>query len=423
MIFGSSPYGSSPYGGSGFARIFTKTLTETVNVSSSLIRSLTRTFSDTINTAIQSIVRALNRTLAESLNVSDLFTATAVTVKTFIENIGLSDHGPSELDDSYATYNGYGATATSPNHIYGQTFESNGGRLQSVTFRINKVGTPAGNLYAKIYATTGTFGVNDKPTGSALATSDAVVANSVSGAGGNVSFPFSGAEKINLVDGTKYAVLLFNDGILGGGNQVNLEGDTGSYTHPGNAVLSTDGGSSWGSFTNRDFVFYVYVSKPILIKDITRPITDNLVVSSVLAKVGTFYKTLTENVTISSSLIKQLSRTITNTVSTTSSIIRSITRTLSDTANMSEVFTRALSKFKTFTETIITASIISATATVSKSLTLIYNILEFILGLRVIPIFLSAKKDQPNLVGARKDNPELVSGKPDKPTIISARKA
>jgi hypothetical protein len=63
----------------------------------------------------------------------------------------------------------------------GQSFTGNGLVLNSATFRIIKNNSPTGNIYAKIYAHTGTFGTSSVPTGAALAISAAYDAATVPG--------------------------------------------------------------------------------------------------------------------------------------------------------------------------------------------------------------------------------------------------
>lgn len=114
--------------------------------------------------------------------------------------------------------NGSGSTAYScysgQIEAFGQSFEGDGNRLYSATFNLAKTGSPTGNAYVKIYAHTGTFGTDGKPTGSALAVSDAFDVSTLSGSQTNVEIFFSGDNRIVLDNGTYYCVVFewFNSG-------------------------------------------------------------------------------------------------------------------------------------------------------------------------------------------------------------------
>ena len=174
------------------------------------------------------------------------------------------------LIDSYSETNAAGAfTLPTDISIVGQSFNSaGGGTLNSAKFYMAKTGTPPGNIVAKVYAHTGTYGSTGKPTGSALATSDNVAAASLTAdpTWGLVTFTFSGGNKITLTASTKYCVIIeYTAG--SGGNIVGLGFDNTSPSHGGNLVYWT--GAAWDYDVAYDNPFYVYVDDAAgAIKDI-----------------------------------------------------------------------------------------------------------------------------------------------------------
>ena len=108
------------------------------------------------------------------------------------------------LIDSYSESNvdsGKGLYIGGINTEYAsQSFNSgDGGTLDYIVFNLYNDGSPPGNMYAEIYAHTGTYGTDSTPTGSPLATSDVVATSSLSSYPGTlITFTFSGIEKINL---------------------------------------------------------------------------------------------------------------------------------------------------------------------------------------------------------------------------------
>ena len=118
-----------------------------------------------------------------------------------------------------------------------------------------------GNLYAKIYAHTGTYGTSSLPTGPALATSNAVAISSIiDGLVGFelVTFTFSGANQISLAANTKYVFVLQNTSTAIA-DTVTLGIDS-SGSHSGNSGTYDSGTSSWSAVATRDHCFYVYGS-------------------------------------------------------------------------------------------------------------------------------------------------------------------
>ena len=141
---------------------------------------------------------------------------------------------------------------------YGQSFavSVNNYTLTSAKFYLKKFGSPTGNITAEIFAHTGTFGVNGKPTGSALATSDNVAISGLTTSDQLITFNFSGVNQITLTAGTNYVVVVtYNAG--DSSNFLFVGGDGSTRVAPGNGCYSLNN-TSWTAYTATDFCFYVY---------------------------------------------------------------------------------------------------------------------------------------------------------------------
>jgi hypothetical protein len=161
------------------------------------------------------------------------------------------------LIDSYSEANqdDYTYVDSAEGQGVAQTFTGDGSALSSAKFYLQKFGSPTGNFTAKLYAVTGTYGTNSKPTGPALATSDAVDVSAIqAGSFALWEFTFSGVNGVTLANGTRYAV----SAEFSGGDAVNKVGvgrDGSSPSHAGDG--SSLSGGSWTSQAY-DVIFYVY---------------------------------------------------------------------------------------------------------------------------------------------------------------------
>lgn len=153
-------------------------------------------------------------------------------------------YSEANADDSYYL-SGAGNTSL------GQSFPGNGSYLVGARFRLWRVGATIGNVTAKIYAHTGTYGANGLPTGEALSTSDAIDSATISTSASLVEFAFSGVNQIRLVSGAKYVVVI----TYSGPNYIHVSDDESSPTHGGSACRYQGG---WGALPSVDFIFYVY---------------------------------------------------------------------------------------------------------------------------------------------------------------------
>jgi hypothetical protein len=136
----------------------------------------------------------------------------------------------------------------------GQSFTAIDGVIDSCKFYLKKSGSPTGNAVAKIYNITGTYGVDAKPTGAALATSNNFNVANLTTTLALATFNFSGANRITLVSGLYYVISVeYSNGDLS--NYVQTGYDNSSPTHSGN-YCSYDG--SWWGGSGNDVCFHLY---------------------------------------------------------------------------------------------------------------------------------------------------------------------
>lgn len=114
-------------------------------------------------------------------------------------------------------------------------------------------------------------------------------------------------------------------------------------------------------------------------------------------------------------------KTLTDSIlhSDTVTTVRVYLKDLSDTVAVVSSLLYSLSK--SLVDTLSSASVFLLLRSFSKGLTLIYNILSFIIGIRVKPTILRVEGDGPEVVGALGDGPEVVNISGDSPTILSAK--
>lgn len=129
-----------------------------------------------------------------------------------------------------------------------QAWTGDGNDLAEVDFELHKIGTPPGNMVAKLYATSGTFGTNMVPSGGALAVSDTLVADDVitstSGSSPDtITFVFS--IPFTTISSTKYCVTIeYNDSGSDVNNRIFTNINTGHAGNRGQFI------SSWVTATS-----------------------------------------------------------------------------------------------------------------------------------------------------------------------------
>jgi len=135
----------------------------------------------------------------------------------------------------------------------GQSFTASVCTLDSVKFCLRKYASPTGSAYAKIYNYTGVPGSTAKPTGAALATSDAFDVATLTTSWTLTTLTFSGAQRIDLA--AQDYIVVFE---YGGGSDLNYVGlgnDGDSPVDDGNGSYLQ---SSVWSVSSGDRIFYVY---------------------------------------------------------------------------------------------------------------------------------------------------------------------
>ena len=176
---------------------------------------------------------------------------------------------PEELVDSYSEEHYDFATALQALHPSASGYRSSGGqcfttpsygsRIVLAKFYLKKTGSPIGNAHAVLYAMTGTYGTDGKPTGSALATSDGFDVSTLTTSNQLITFTFTGAQQYVMQPNTHYCIAYENPttGTIDASNYVSYGVDTfGDATHSGNEFLYFD--SSYTTYAYDDAIFYVY---------------------------------------------------------------------------------------------------------------------------------------------------------------------
>ena len=346
----------------------TKTLTETVTTSDSLLRTTVRAFAETL-TAAASVVADIARSLSEAVT-----TAATLLKKPGRVLIETGSGTPSVVDSySESNYSGGGYSVYSALPEYAQSFTGNGNTLDSAKFYLKKVGSPTGNVYAKIYAHTGTFGSGGTPTGSALAVSDAVDVSTIGTSNALQTFSFSGANRITLANGTHYCVVISYSGGTAGVDFIIAGYDFTSPTHAGNAAYYD---TSWHA-TSPDICFYVYGVGS----------TGAFSLSDTFASSITSGHIFTETLTLADTLIRKGARTLSETLSFAASAIAHPVRTLSESTTLADALTALSGHAATLSETITsTASLIRTT---SRSFAESVTSSDTFIGFKAIPAILS----------------------------------
>jgi hypothetical protein len=153
----------------------------------------------------------------------------------------------------------------------GQTFVGNGNFVDFCEFYLSEdtglLGGVTGQIYAKLYAMTGTYGMNGLPTGSPLATSSPVDAFTIAEEPRMVKFLFGQNDRYFAQDGSYYCIVLEyqttdeNNSILVYGHfHPAMPGE-----HPGNGIIGTGSGPSWNTLQGMLVSFYVGVDPGVSI--------------------------------------------------------------------------------------------------------------------------------------------------------------
>lgn len=166
------------------------------------------------------------------------------------------DTSGSTIVDSYSEPNqdGERTLGVGTNKV-GQSFTGIAGVLSQAKLLLKTTLNSSGIAYVKIYAHTGTYGTSSVPTGSALATSDGFNMSNLITSYQLFTFTFSGANQINLSNGTRYCVVI--EFVEEGNGEVKVGLDQSSPTHLGNEFYYYI--TTWYADSGLDCCFYVYI--------------------------------------------------------------------------------------------------------------------------------------------------------------------
>jgi len=165
--------------------------------------------------------------------------------------------------DSYSEANSSNARQDYSGLSNGQSFTGNGSAIVAAIVQLKKGGSPAGNMFAKIYAHSGVYGTSSVPTGAALATSDAFDVSTLTTSFIMQPFIFSGANQITPTNGTNYVLTLETSG-GDASNAAQWGSDTNSPTASGNRSFNT--GSGWTAAATEDMIFHIVSAFPALLE-------------------------------------------------------------------------------------------------------------------------------------------------------------
>jgi hypothetical protein len=130
--------------------------------------------------------------------------------------------------------------------------------LTTASFKLNKTGSPTGNLTAILYAASGTYGTDATPTGSALDTSAILdIATGLNATSVYYNFTFTGAYVLQPDTAYCIAVGVNAEDNMDDSNNVQIAYSTG---HAGNRFNFTDNAYSKAT---TDVLFYVYGSASV----------------------------------------------------------------------------------------------------------------------------------------------------------------
>lgn len=132
-----------------------------------------------------------------------------------------------------------------------QSFTGKTGKLTHCKFYLYKYGNPTGNVNAKLYSHSGTYGISSIPD-TLFATSDNVdISTLPTWPLELITFNFMGIEQYELVADAHYCTLLEYPGDKG----IAFGFQDMGPTHSGNMSWYS---TSWKTYSNRDLIFYVY---------------------------------------------------------------------------------------------------------------------------------------------------------------------
>ncbi len=169
------------------------------------------------------------------------------------------------LIDSYSESNtvGYDKNYATDYTYMGQAFKTlndgNSYNISSAKFYGYKVGSPTGNIYAELFAGTGTYGSTMTGTGSALAVSNPIDISTMSTSPSLITWTFSGVNQYQMLPNTAYVIVVHAPSGSASNYFANAYDNT-SPTHSGNRTYTSAG--TWYAQSTIDNIFYVYGTLP-----------------------------------------------------------------------------------------------------------------------------------------------------------------
>lgn len=240
----------------------------------------------------------------------------------------------------------------------GQSYISSGGTLSRIQWFISKSGSPVGNAVAKIYASSGSF-PNIVPTGSALATSNSVLASTLNTVDTLTDFNFTGANAIALTAGVTYVITLEFTGDASGNLFIGTD-STGGYSNQNNVFFNS---GSW-SASSGSYIFSEYAQR-IIIEIVNLPnVSDSVTVAENFASNIIIPPNVFDSITVSESPTLSVLKFVN--VSDSVSVAESVTisaqsLSVSETVTVSESVAVLIRSFES----------VSDTVTVSESVTML----------------------------------------------------
>lgn len=127
------------------------------------------------------------------------------------------------------------------------------GKIEFVDVKVAKVGTPTGNFWYTIEATSG--GV---PSNTPLATSEKYDVSRLTTTSGFIRVPFRTPATLSAA--TQYHLVLQGDFTVSGSNHMAWRADTTTSTYANGSKAAYDG-ATWTNDTDDDFLFKIYVTR------------------------------------------------------------------------------------------------------------------------------------------------------------------
>lgn len=158
---------------------------------------------------------------------------------------------------SFWSINCQHACGTTLYSAYGQSFQTPSDedhKITSAEFYLKRGSSAEGTLVAVLYASTGTYGTNAKPTGSPLATSSSVEMENIIDSFGLITFTFLTDQQYIMIKDTVYCIVV--EALVLTTGTIPVGADSSLPSHGGNFIGYYNG--NWVTTSTWDGIFYVY---------------------------------------------------------------------------------------------------------------------------------------------------------------------